>query len=120
VPRHTPDRRFHRKVAVHPKLAGRAASLITETRYTAELFRIHELLVEAAATEDNVIDWKDLAGEVGIDRGRLTALEQLADAVHTVLPKLRTGQRQGQDWLQELDALETALERLNPIPPPSS
>jgi len=81
---------------------------------------MHKVLVLAAATEDTVIDRRDLAGEVGIDRGRLAALEQLADAVLAALPKLRTGLHQRQDWLQELNELETALERLNPIPPPSS
>jgi len=67
-----------------------------------------------------VIERTEIGGELGIDRRRLAALEQLADVVQAALPKLRRGERQGQDWTQELEALETALERVDPVPPPSS
>lgn len=58
--------------------------------------------------------------EGGMDWRRMAALEQLADAVQALLPRLRSAEQRGVDCARELDALELALERVDPAPPLSS
>jgi hypothetical protein len=67
-----------------------------------------------------VTERQELLEATGIDRQRVAALEELVDAVQAALPKLRKAERQGIDCGRELDALELALERLNPVPPLTS